>query len=91
MIRKLILLVIFGLMSFVTNAKTLEFQEKNMRQIFVLHGYSASINDHWFLDLKHQIEDENTTVPLIPLSCDFAVKGKTDRKAIISRIILFSR
>ncbi|PIL53850.1 signal peptide-containing protein, partial [Acinetobacter baumannii] len=54
MIRKLILLVIFGLMSFVTNAKTLELQEKNMRQIFVLHGYSASINDHWFLDLKHQ-------------------------------------
>ncbi|OLV75237.1 signal peptide-containing protein, partial [Acinetobacter baumannii] len=37
-----------------------------MRQIFVLHGYSASINDHWFLDLKHQIEDENTTVTLIP-------------------------
>ncbi|MEP7599327.1 serine hydrolase family protein, partial [Acinetobacter baumannii] len=66
MIRKLILLVIFGLMSFVTNAKTLELQEKNMRQIFVLHGYSASINDHWFLDLKHQIEDENTTVTLIP-------------------------
>ncbi|MGQ1140440.1 RBBP9/YdeN family alpha/beta hydrolase [Acinetobacter baumannii] len=66
MIRKLILLVIFGLMSFVTNTKTLELQEKNMRQIFVLHGYSASINDHWFLDLKHQIEDENTTVTLIP-------------------------
>lgn len=37
-----------------------------MRQIFVLHGYSASIHDHWFLDLKHQIEDENTTVTLIP-------------------------
>ncbi len=38
-----------------------------MRQIFVLHGYSASINDHWFLDLKsNQIEDENTTVTLIP-------------------------
>jgi len=37
-----------------------------MRQIFVLHGYSASINDHWFLDLKHQIEDEHTTVTLIP-------------------------
>lgn len=66
MMRKLILLVLFGLMSFVANAKTLEFQEKNMRQIFVLHGYSASIDDHWFLDLKHQIEDENTTVTLIP-------------------------
>ncbi|MFL1412583.1 RBBP9/YdeN family alpha/beta hydrolase [Acinetobacter baumannii] len=66
MIRKLILLVIFGLMSFVANAKTLELQEKNMRQIFVLHGYSASIDDHWFLDLKHQIENENTTVTLIP-------------------------
>ncbi|WP_245200091.1 RBBP9/YdeN family alpha/beta hydrolase, partial [Acinetobacter nosocomialis] len=39
---------------------------KNMRQIFVLHGYSASIHDHWFLDLKHQIEDENTSVTLIP-------------------------
>lgn len=37
-----------------------------MRQIFVLHGYSASINDHWFLDLKHQIEDEHTAVTLIP-------------------------
>lgn len=37
-----------------------------MRQIFVLHGYSASIDDHWFLDLKHQIEDERTTVTLIP-------------------------
>ena len=37
-----------------------------MRQIFVLHGYSASIDDHWFLDLKHQIENENTTVTLIP-------------------------
>ncbi|EOQ62006.1 hypothetical protein F935_02781 [Acinetobacter calcoaceticus ANC 3811] len=37
-----------------------------MRQIFVLHGYSASIDDHWFLDLKHQIEDEHTTVTLIP-------------------------
>ncbi|NUG12696.1 serine hydrolase family protein [Acinetobacter seifertii] len=66
MIRKLILLVLFGLMSFVANAKTLELQEKNMRQIFVLHGYSASINDHWFLDLKHQIEDEHTAVTLIP-------------------------
>ncbi|WP_336006163.1 RBBP9/YdeN family alpha/beta hydrolase [Acinetobacter pittii] len=66
MMRKLILLVLFGLMSFVTNAKTLELQEKNMRQIFVLHGYSASIDDHWFLDLKHQIEDEHTTVTLIP-------------------------
>lgn len=66
MIRKLILLVLFGLMSFVANAKTLELQEKNMRQIFVLHGYSASIDDHWFLDLKHQIEDEHTTVTLIP-------------------------
>ncbi|MFA3128027.1 alpha/beta hydrolase [Acinetobacter pittii] len=66
MIRKLILLVLFGLMSFVANAKTLELQEKNMRQIFVLHGYSASIDDHWFLDLKHQIENENTTVTLIP-------------------------
>lgn len=66
MIRKLILLVLFGLMSFVANAKTLELQEKNMRQIFVLHGYSASIHDHWFLDLKHQIEDEHTAVTLIP-------------------------
>ena len=66
MIRKLILLVLFGLMSFVANAKTLELQEKNMRQIFVLHGYSASIDDHWFLDLKHQIEEEHTTVTLIP-------------------------
>ncbi|MBN6517302.1 serine hydrolase family protein [Acinetobacter pittii] len=66
MIRKLILLVLLGLMSFVANAKTLELQEKNMRQIFVLHGYSASIDDHWFLDLKHQIENENTTVTLIP-------------------------
>lgn len=66
MIRKLILLVLFGLMSFVANAKTLELQEKNMRQIFVLHGYSASIDDHWFLDLKHQIENENTKVTLIP-------------------------
>ncbi|WP_373883539.1 RBBP9/YdeN family alpha/beta hydrolase [Acinetobacter pittii] len=66
MIRKLILLVLFGLMSFVANAKTLELQEKNMRQIIVLHGYSASIDDHWFLDLKHQIEDEHTTVTLIP-------------------------
>ncbi|MDF3348280.1 RBBP9/YdeN family alpha/beta hydrolase [Acinetobacter pittii] len=66
MIRKLILLVLFGLISFVANAKTLELQEKNMRQIFVLHGYSASIDDHWFLDLKHQIEDEHTTVTLIP-------------------------
>lgn len=37
-----------------------------MRQIFVLHGYSASIDDHWFLDLKHQIEDEHTNVTLIP-------------------------
>lgn len=36
-----------------------------MHQIFVLHGYSASIDDHWFLDLKHQIENENTTVTLI--------------------------
>jgi len=54
MIRKLILLVLFGLMSFVANARTLELQEKNMRQIFVLHGYSASIDDHWFQDLKHQ-------------------------------------
>ena len=66
MIRKLILWVLFGLMSFVANAKTLELQEKNMHQIFVLHGYSASIDDHWFLDLKHQIEDEHTTVTLIP-------------------------
>lgn len=66
MMSKLILLVLFGLMSFVANAKTLELQEKNMRQIFVLHGYSASIDDHWFLDLKHQIEDEHTTVTLIP-------------------------
>ena len=66
MIRKLILLVLFGLMSFAANTKTLEHQEKNMRQIFVLHGYSASINDHWFLDLKHQIEDEHTAVTLIP-------------------------
>ncbi|MCU4637269.1 MULTISPECIES: RBBP9/YdeN family alpha/beta hydrolase [Acinetobacter] len=66
MMRKLILLVLFGLMSFVANAKILELQEKNMRQIFVLHGYSASIDDHWFLDLKHQIEDEHTTVTLIP-------------------------
>ncbi|NUF12121.1 RBBP9/YdeN family alpha/beta hydrolase [Acinetobacter oleivorans] len=66
MIRKFILLVLFGLMSFVANAKILELQEKNMRQIFVLHGYSASIDDHWFLDLKHQIEDEHTTVTLIP-------------------------
>lgn len=66
MIRKLILLVLFGLMSFVANAKILELQEKNMHQIFVLHGYSASIDDHWFLDLKHQIEDEHTTVTLIP-------------------------
>ncbi|NUG00833.1 RBBP9/YdeN family alpha/beta hydrolase [Acinetobacter oleivorans] len=66
MIRKLILLVLFGWMSFVANAKTLELQEKNMCQIFVLHGYSASIDDHWFLDLKHQIEDEHTTVTLIP-------------------------
>ncbi|MFW1773756.1 RBBP9/YdeN family alpha/beta hydrolase [Acinetobacter seifertii] len=66
MIRKLILLALFGLMSFVANAKTLELQEKNMRQIFVLHGYSASIHDHWFLDLKHQIEDEHTAVNLIP-------------------------
>lgn len=66
MIRKLILWVLFGLMSFVANAKTLELQEKNMHQIFVLHGYSASIDDHWFLDLKHQIEDEYTTVTLIP-------------------------
>ena len=65
MIRKLILLVLFGLMSFVANARTLELQE-NMRQIFVLHGYSASIDDHWFQDLKHQIEDEHTTVTLIP-------------------------
>ncbi len=37
-----------------------------MRQIFVLHGYSASIDDHWFQDLKHQIENENITVTLIP-------------------------
>lgn len=66
MMRKLILLLLFGLMSFVANAKTLELQEKNMRQIFVLHGYSASIDDHWFLDLKHQIENENTKVTLIP-------------------------
>ena len=66
MIRKLILLVLFGFMSFVANTKTLELRENNMRQIFVLHGYSASINDHWFLDLKHQIEDEHTTVTLIP-------------------------
>lgn len=66
MIRKLILLVLFGFMSFVANAKTLELRENNMRQIFVLHGYSASIDDHWFLDLKHQIEDEHTTVTLIP-------------------------
>ncbi|MBJ8479068.1 serine hydrolase family protein [Acinetobacter pittii] len=66
MIRKLILLVLFGFMSFVANAKTIELQEKSMRQIFVLHGYSASIDDHWFLDLKHQIEDEHTTVTLIP-------------------------
>jgi len=66
MMSKLILLVLFGLMSFVANAKTLQLQEKNMRQIFVLHGYSASIDDHWFLDLKHQIENENTTVTLIP-------------------------
>ncbi|MEQ1106672.1 RBBP9/YdeN family alpha/beta hydrolase [Acinetobacter seifertii] len=66
MIRKLILLVLFGLMSFVANTKTLELQEKNMRQIFVLHGYSASIHDHWFLDLKHQIEDEHMAVTLIP-------------------------
>ncbi|QVR67724.1 alpha/beta hydrolase [Acinetobacter sp. BHS4] len=66
MIRKLILLVLFVLMSFVANAKTLELQEKNMRQIFVFHGYSASIEDHWFLDLKHQIENENITVTLIP-------------------------
>jgi len=66
MIRKLILLVLFGLMSFAANTKTLEHQEKNMRQIFVLHGYSASIHDHWFLDLKHQIEDEHTAVTLIP-------------------------
>ncbi len=66
MMRKLILLVLFGLMSFVAKTNTLELQEKNMRQIFVLHGYSASINDHWFLDLKHQIEDEHTAVTLIP-------------------------
>lgn len=66
MIRKLILLVLFGFMSVVANAKTIELQEKSMRQIFVLHGYSASIDDHWFLDLKHQIEDEHTTVTLIP-------------------------
>ena len=66
MIRKLILLVLFGFMSFVANAKIIELRENNMRQIFVLHGYSASIDDHWFLDLKHQIEDEHTTVTLIP-------------------------
>jgi len=66
MIRKIILLVLFGLISFVANAKTIELRENNMRQIFVLHGYSASIDDHWFLDLKHQIEDEHTTVTLIP-------------------------
>ncbi|MCU7698393.1 alpha/beta hydrolase [Acinetobacter sp. AYS6] len=66
MFRKLILLVLFGLMTFVTNAKTLQLQENNMHQIFVLHGYSASINDHWFQDLKHQIEDEHTSVTLIP-------------------------
>ncbi|MCG5265405.1 alpha/beta hydrolase [Acinetobacter pittii] len=66
MMSKLILLVLFGLISFVANAKTLELQEKNMRQIFVLHGYSASIDDHWFLDLKHQIENENIAVTLIP-------------------------
>ena len=66
MMSKLILLVLFGLMSFVAHAKTIELQEKSMRQIFVLHGYSASIDDHWFLDLKHQIEDEHTTVTLIP-------------------------
>lgn len=66
MMSKLILLVLFGFMSFVANAKTIELQEKSMRQIFVLHGYSASIDDHWFQDLKHQIENENTTVTLIP-------------------------
>ena len=58
--------MLFGFMSFVANAKTIELRENNMRQIFVLHGYSASIDDHWFLDLKHQIEDEHTTVTLIP-------------------------
>ena len=38
---------------------------ENIRQVYVLHGYSASIDDHWFKYLKHQLEHDYTHVTLI--------------------------
>ncbi|WP_254433854.1 alpha/beta hydrolase [Acinetobacter sp. Marseille-Q1618] len=39
---------------------------ENIRQVYVLHGYSASVDDHWFQYLKQQLEeDDRTHVTLI--------------------------
>lgn len=38
---------------------------EDIRQVYVLHGYSASVDDHWFKSLKQQLEDDHTHVTLI--------------------------
>lgn len=37
------------------------------KQIYVIHGYGASIEDHWFQYVKKNLQNKNTTVTLIHL------------------------
>lgn len=36
-----------------------------MQHVYVLHGYSASPEDHWFQDIKNQLNGDQTQVTLI--------------------------
>nr|WP_174506878.1 alpha/beta hydrolase [Acinetobacter sp. Marseille-Q1620] len=62
--KLLISLIILSLSSLVYAQKKNRTLEDN-HHIYILHGYSASINDHWFRALKKKLENKNTRVTLI--------------------------
>lgn len=35
--------------------------------VYVIHGYGATVDNHWFKYIKHNLEDSKTSVTLISL------------------------
>ncbi|MCH4247676.1 MAG: alpha/beta hydrolase [Acinetobacter populi] len=60
------ILVAFALFALPFALKAQPFiHTQTKQQIYVLHGYAASIQDHWFMDFKQSLENKYTHVDLI--------------------------
>ena len=46
--------------------------------VYVIHGYGATVDNHWFKYIKHNLEDSKTSVYNTP--------QKLDQKIVVNKI-----